>query len=75
MREPSAEIATWIALIEEGRAVFGSYSHSTAQVIFKQGGIEMGDKGKKDKGKKEQQKKAEHDVKEKRKLKKEKKNK
>ena len=35
----------------------------------------MGDKGKKDKGKKEQQKKAVHNLKEKRKLKKEKKNK
>jgi hypothetical protein len=55
--------------------VFGSYSHSSGQVIFKQGGIEMGDKGKKDKGKKEQQKKAQHDLKAKRKLKKEKKNK
>ena len=35
----------------------------------------MGDKGKKDKGKKEEQKKAVHNLKEKRKLKKEKKNK
>ena len=34
----------------------------------------MGDKGKKDKGKKEQKKKAVHDLKEKRRLKKEKKN-
>ena len=75
MREVSAKIATWRELIEEGTGVFGSYSHSSAQVIFKQGGKEMGDKGKKDKGKKEQQKKAEHDVKAKRKLKKEKKNK
>jgi len=35
----------------------------------------MGDKGKKDKGKREQQKKAMHSLKEKRRLKKEKKNK
>ena len=40
-----------------------------------QGEIEMGDKGKKDKGKKEHQKKAQLNLKEKRKVKKEKKNK
>ncbi len=44
-----------------------------AQVIFKQGETDMGDKGKKDKGKREQQKKAQLTQKEKRKLKKEKK--
>ncbi len=45
-----------------------------AQVIFKQGETDMGDKGKRDKGKKEQQKKAQLNPKEKRKVKKEKKN-
>ena len=49
--------------------------HSPAQVIFKQGETDMGDKGKKDKGKREQQKKALLNPKEKRRLKKEKKNK
>jgi hypothetical protein len=44
-----------------------------AQAIFKKGGTEMGDKGKKDKGKREQQKKAQLGLMEKRKLKKEKK--
>jgi hypothetical protein len=48
---------------------------SPAQVIFKQGEIDMGDKGKKDKGRREQQKKAKASPKEKRRLKKEKKNK
>jgi len=47
--------------------------HGSAQIIFKQGGTDMGDKGKKDKGKREQQKKAVLNPKEKRKLKKEKK--
>ncbi len=42
-------------------------------INFKQGETEMGDKGKKDKGKREQQKKAQLTPKEKRKLKKEKK--
>jgi len=51
----------------------GFRRNSAAQVIFKQGEIDMGDKGKKDKGKREQQKKAENNPKEKRKLKKEKK--
>ncbi len=46
---------------------------SPAQVIFKQGETDMGDKGKKDKGRREQQKKAQRNPKEKRKLKKEKK--
>ena len=46
-----------------------------ACVIFRQGGMDMGDTGKKDKGKRESQKKAKHTLKEKRKLKKEKKNK
>ena len=41
---------------------------------FKEGKIEMGDKGKRDKGRKEQQKKAKLSPKEKRKLKKDKKN-
>jgi len=45
------------------------------QFIFKQGETGMGDKGKRDKGKREQQKKALLNPKEKRKLKKEKKNK
>jgi len=48
---------------------------SPVQLIIKQGGTDMGDKGSKDKGKKEKQKVAEHTAKEKRKLKKEKKNK
>ena len=48
---------------------------SPVQVIVKQGGSDMGDKGSKDKGKKEQQKVAQHTAKEKRKLKREKKNK
>jgi hypothetical protein len=48
---------------------------SPAQLIFKKGETEMGDKGKKDKSKREQRKKAKLDPKEKRKLKKEKKNK
>ena len=43
------------------------------QVIFKEGETGMGDKGKKDKGKREQQKKAHLNLKEKRKIKKEKK--
>lgn len=51
----------------------GYRRHSPAQFTFKQGEIDMGDKGKKDKGKKEQQKKAQLNLKEKRKLKKEKK--
>jgi len=51
----------------------GVSRHSPAQVIFKQGETDMGDKGKKDKGKREQQKKAQLNPKEKRKLKKEKK--
>ena len=45
-----------------------------AQAIFKKGETEMGDKGKKDKGKREPQKKAQLGLKEKRKLKREKKN-
>ena len=47
----------------------------SAQVIIEQGEANMGDKGSKDKGKKENQKKAQHTLKEKRKLKKEKKDK
>jgi hypothetical protein len=46
---------------------------SPARVAIKQGETDMGDKGSKDKGKKENQKKAQHTLKEKRKLKKEKK--
>ncbi len=53
----------------------GFRRHSPAQIIFKQGETDMGDKGKRDKGKREQQKKAQLNPKEKRKLKKEKKNK
>ena len=53
----------------------GFRPHSPAQLTFKEGETEMGDKGKKDKGKREQQKKAMRDPKEKRKLKREKKNK
>jgi len=48
---------------------------SPAQLILKEGETEMGDKGKKDKSKREQRKKAKLDPKERRKLKKEKKNK
>jgi hypothetical protein len=48
--------------------------HKLAQVIFEQGETDMGDKGKRDKGKREHQKKAQLSPKEKRKLKKEKKN-
>ena len=48
------------------------FKHPTP-FIFKQGETDMGDKGKKDKGKKEVQKKAQHNLKEKRKLRKEKK--
>jgi len=51
----------------------GFRRHSPAQVIFKQGETDMGDKGKRDKGKRQQQKKAQLNPKEKRKLKKEKK--
>jgi hypothetical protein len=51
----------------------GFRRHSPAQFTFKQGETDMGDKGKKDKGKREQQKKAQLNLKEKRKLKKEKK--
>jgi hypothetical protein len=51
----------------------GFHRHSPAQIIFKQGERDMGDKGKRDKGKREQQKKAQLNPKEKRKLKKEKK--
>ncbi len=43
--------------------------------VFNHGETDMGDKGSKDKGKREQQKKAQLSLKEKRKLKKEKKNK
>lgn len=46
---------------------------SGTQFTFKQGETDMGDKGKKDKGKREDQKKAQLNPKEKRKLKKEKK--
>jgi hypothetical protein len=49
--------------------------HSPVQVKIKQGGADMGDKGSKDKGKREKQKTAQHTAKEKRKLKREKKNK
>lgn len=48
---------------------------SPERVIIEQGETNMGDKGSKDKGKKETQKKAQHTLKEKRKLKKEKKDK
>ena len=51
----------------------GGRCYSQAQFTFKQGEIDMGEKGKKDKGKREQQKKAQLNPKEKRKLKKEKK--
>jgi hypothetical protein len=51
----------------------GFRRYSPAQFTFKQGGRDMGDKGKKDKGKREQQKKALLNPKEKRKVKKEKK--
>ncbi len=51
----------------------GFRRHISAQFTCKQGEPDMGDKGKRDKGKKEQQKKALLSPKEKRKLKKEKK--
>ena len=51
----------------------GFHRHSPAQFTFKQGETDMADKGKKDKGKRQQQKKAQLNLKEKRKLKKEKK--
>ena len=51
----------------------GFFDNSPAQVIFKQGEIDMGDKGKRDIGKREKQKKAKLTPKEKRKLKREKK--
>jgi len=54
--------------IEEGFSVPRSGAS-----FFKQGETDMGDKGKKDKGKREQQKKAANSPKEKRKMKKEKK--
>ncbi len=57
----------------EGFANTGVRRYSPAQFTFKQGETDMGDKGKKDKGKREQQKKAQLTPKEKRKLKKEKK--
>jgi len=62
------EIAFLKNLLQTNRAV-GDLSHSA-----KQGETDMGDKGKKDKGRREQQKKAQLSPKEKRKLKKEKKN-
>jgi len=45
------------------------------QVIFRQGETDMGDKGKRDKGRREKQKKAQLSPKEKRRLKREKRNK
>jgi len=59
---------------EIAKTHLGFRSHSPALFTFKQGETDMGDKGKKDKGKKEQQKKAVLNPKEKRKLRKEKKN-
>jgi hypothetical protein len=50
-------------------------SKRSIQVTFKQGETDMGDSGKRDKSKREQQKKAKLSPKEKRRLKKEKKNK
>jgi hypothetical protein len=49
--------------------------HSPQQATIKQGESDMGDKGSKDKGKKEKQKVAQHTPKEKRQLKREKKQK
>ncbi len=57
---------------EDGVSSRSEASHLQAR---RNGGIDMGDKGKKDKGKREQQKKAKLNPKEKRKLKREKKNK
>ncbi len=51
------------------------FSGGTGTVVFNHGETDMGDKGSKDKGKREEQKKAQLSPKEKRKLKKEKKNK
>jgi hypothetical protein len=54
----------------------GEFSpNSPKKITVKQGGADMGDKGSKDKGKKEKQKVAQHTPKEKRKLKREKKQK
>jgi hypothetical protein len=53
----------------------GFCRNGSAQIIFKQGETDMGDKGKKDKGKREQQKKAHLTQKDKRKVKREKKKK
>ncbi|MEE8263124.1 MAG: hypothetical protein V3R83_11735 [Gammaproteobacteria bacterium] len=52
---------------------FGPSFTGSGEFRFKQGETDMGDKGKKDKGKREQQTKAQHNLKEKRKQKKEKK--
>ena len=52
----------------------GFWRRSPAHVTFRQGEADMGDKGKKDKGKREVQKKSLLSPKEKRKMKKEKKN-
>lgn len=49
------------------------WSNSPKPVTIKQRGADMGDKGSKDKGKKEKQKVAQHTAKEKRKIKREKK--
>jgi hypothetical protein len=62
------------SLRRQSDGVFGR-DWTTAHIFFKQGETDMGDKGKKDKGKKEHQKKAQLTQKEKRKVKKEKKNK
>ena len=56
------------------RSKTGFWRRSWAHVTFRQGEADMGDKGKKDKGKREVQKKAMLSPKDKRKMKKEKKN-
>ena len=58
--------------LDHGVVIVGLHA-SPAQVMLKQGGTDMADKGRKDKGKREQQKKAHLSPKEKRKLKREKK--
>jgi hypothetical protein len=73
--EKLASVTPIDLICSPGQPKTGFRRYSLAQVIFHQGETDMGDKGKKDKGKREQQKKAQLNPKEKRKLKKEKKNK
>ncbi len=75
---PATDMAIVTALVSLGLST-GSHveqrgwEEPSGESRFEQGEKDMGDKGKKDKGKKEQKKKAQLNLKEKRKLKKEKK--